>query len=94
MLRLDDNRYKRFIDYSALKTDLRRENWNEFYCLDDIDEKTEYSIEKIKTFVEENTRKFKIRKNKRPRKRWMTPAVFVSVNKKELMYTRVLEAPE
>lgn len=77
---------KKYINYHKLKLDLLGEQWERIYEENNINVVTEIFIDRLKYYINKNTREIKISKKHIKRKPWITPALIKSIDTKNKMY--------
>lgn len=88
-----DSRNKKYIDYAALKTNLREERWEKFYSVHNIDEMADEFVDRISAYIEKTTKNIRLKKQKNIKKKWITSALLTSINRKQHLYKNLQKDP-
>lgn len=80
------------INYPKLKEILSNENWNDIYCLRDVDECVDMFISRVKEAITRSSKKMKIPKRKK-KKPWITYGIINSIKTRDKLFLKLKQNP-
>lgn len=86
-------KYKKYINYANLKSDLRQEKWRVVYEENNVDIVTNAFIETLNHYIKKNTNEIKINHKNIHRKQWISSGLVKSINEKNKLYTNLQKDP-
>lgn len=84
---------KKYTNYLKLKNALSREDWQNLYEIEDVNDGTEYFLNILKNLIETNTTKIRIKNKEKIKKEWITPKILKTINEKQNMYAKLKKNP-
>lgn len=84
---------KKYINHEQLRSDIRQESWNCVYDSGDINEATNNFVNKLKFYINKNTKIIKYNNKNKPKKKWITRGLLKSINEKNNIYKQLSQDP-